>query len=196
MKIPGRGDFFQWIDGAARFCTDKCRAMTDVFYGQTTLASLTKFYTRWDSTFPSVRGSTSKQIVGDPIFVQNKDDGTRVNISIIIEYSWSSADIADSSNGIIDDLMKQVKTDVTSSLAFGILSARSDGENLVLTDLTTYPTWTEWGEFGSCDNDSCTHTRKKKCGETGSQIPCIEDPAVPSTETRTCTSDTCRKYTG
>ena len=140
---------------------------------------------------PSVRGSTSKTISGDLTFVQSPIDGTQVWVKgLIYTWTWQAAEIEVSPNPLVQDLMKMTKDEGKK----GWLKELSD-ENFVMTDLTKYPTWGGWGPFGICDDATCTYTRKKTCINQ-SQLPCAEDPDDPSTETQTCTSNTCRKYTG
>ena len=150
-----------------------------------------------DAEISSVRGSTSMTVSGDPTFVQSPIDGTHIWVKgLIYTWTWQAAEIEVSPNPLVQDLMKMTKDKGKTWW----LKELSD-DNFVMTDLTKYPTWGGWGPFGSCDEGSCTHTKTKECVNTNhphSQFSCIDpnDPDDPTSETQTCTSNTCRKYTG
>ena len=146
----------------------------------------------------SVRGSSNVN-ARDATVVQSKIDETQLSITgLTYDYVWEESDIADSSNSLAQDLITQLKIDFLTPRDNRYFNNMGE-EHLVITDLTTYPDWSEWGDWSSCDKDSCTQTREKKCQYIQhSQIPCIEDPdgISPLTETRSCISNTCRKYAG
>ena len=143
-----------------------------------------------------VRGSTSMSIIGKPTFAQKGDDKVTVK-GLSLEYTWSEAEFLESGNPIADDLKNQAKKDLEDEIAGQTMNHILENfsqSSVIVEDQSTYPEW-RWGPFGTCDDATCTHTRKKICINQ-SQLPCAEDPDDSSTETQTCTSDTCREYTG
>ena len=187
---------FKWEGGAARFNAAMAPLENWIKVAGNIDGVLISQTREFAKKLSHVRSSTSITATADPTLVQSKIDGTHVWLTgLIYTYTWYARDIADSPNSVAEDLIKQARADLLASDLVNYLVTMGD-EHLVITDKTSYPTWGSWGEFDTCDEDSCTHTRKKKCDQNGSQIPCIEDPDQPSTETQTCTSNKCRKYAG
>ena len=152
--------------------------------------------------FGSVRGSMTPAVFGAPTLERKGDDGVTIK-GLYLDFQWYGVDITDSPTPIADDLMKQVKKDLETLIAGGTKSKLiKDGSQstVVLTDMTTYASWSEWGHFSPCNDDTCTYTRKMKCSNPkwpDSQIPCDDpNPDNAPTETEACTSNKCGKYNG
>ena len=191
---------FKWEDGVAlkrNYLGWEDMTLTDPISGKTDKEYVEQYYR--DYLFyglSPVRGSSSITSTGGATLVQSNVDETQLMITgLIFTYTWFERPIGDSPNSLGQDLISQLKIDLLTPEE-GRYFDKLDDDHLVITDLTTYPTWGEWGQFDPCDKASCTQTKKKKCVDTKnpqSQIPCIEDPDHPSTETLSCT---CRKYAG
>ena len=124
---------------------------------------------------------------------------------LVVDYYWENAEILYPSIPIADDLMDQAKADMETFITDGTKPnlIKSGSESypafvpwVYVTDLIRYPTWSEWGSFSPCNDDTCSRTKKMKCVDSdypGTQILCAEPNSVP-THTETCTSDKCGKY--
>ena len=150
-----------------------------------------------------VRGWTSVSISGNPTFEQKGENEVTIK-GAQLDITWVRAEISDSTTPLAQDLMTQIRTDLDAFIAGDSKSnwiKKGSQSSVVLTDLTTYGTWSVWGPFGSCDEDTCTKTRRMECANLGhwsyphSQIPC-GDPNSDNapTEKQTCTSEKCGKF--